>query len=76
MAKTRAWEENHGLPFTYDGVPLLAMLDEYVILRQEKEEEKKKMRVSVNSSIVLFCVLLCQLPVCHSDWLKLCDVHV
>lgn len=44
VAKTRAWEENHGLAFTYDGVPLLAMLDEYVMLRQEKEEEKKKMR--------------------------------
>ncbi|CAM0944498.1 unnamed protein product [Alopecurus aequalis] len=44
VAKTRAWEENHGLSFTYDGVPLLAMLDEYVMLRQEKEEEKKKMR--------------------------------
>jgi protein regulator of cytokinesis 1 len=49
VAKTRAWEENHGLSFTYDGVPLLAMLDEYVMLRQEKEEEKKKMRVSVPS---------------------------
>ena len=56
MAKTRAWEENHGLSFTYDGVPLLAMLDEYVMLRQEKEEEKKKMRVSLNSLIVLFCI--------------------
>jgi protein regulator of cytokinesis 1 len=53
VAKTRAWEENHGLSFTYDGVPLLAMLDEYVMLRQEKEEEKKKMRVSVDNFIVL-----------------------
>lgn len=44
VAKTRAWEENHGLSFTYDGVPLLAMLDEYVMLRQEKEEEEKRMR--------------------------------
>ncbi|XP_044955186.1 putative receptor protein kinase ZmPK1 [Hordeum vulgare subsp. vulgare] len=44
VAKTTSWEENHGLPFTYDGVPLLAMLDEYVMLRQEKEEEKRKMR--------------------------------
>uniref|UniRef100_A0A0E0K4J6 Microtubule-associated protein MAP65-1a n=1 Tax=Oryza punctata TaxID=4537 RepID=A0A0E0K4J6_ORYPU len=44
VAKTRAWEENHGLPFMYDGVSLLAMLDEYVILRQEREEEKKRMR--------------------------------
>lgn len=57
MAKTRAWEENHGLSFTYDGVPLLAMLDEYVVLRQEKEEEKKRMRVSVTSfTLVSFLV--------------------
>lgn len=47
VAKTRAWEENRGQSFMYDGVPLLAMLDEYVMLRQEREEEKKRMRVSV-----------------------------
>ncbi|KAL6873362.1 hypothetical protein ACP4OV_013444 [Aristida adscensionis] len=44
VAKTRAWEKEHDTPFTYDGVPLLAMLDEYKILRQEKEEEKRRMR--------------------------------
>ncbi|KAF0903117.1 hypothetical protein E2562_025708 [Oryza meyeriana var. granulata] len=44
MAKTRAWEQEHGIPFNYDGVHLLAMLDEYKILRQEKEEEKRRMR--------------------------------
>lgn len=44
IAKTRAWEHEHDMPFTYDGVPLLAMLDEYKILRQEKEEEKRRMR--------------------------------
>jgi protein regulator of cytokinesis 1 len=53
VAKTRAWEENHGLPFMYDGVSLLAMLDEYVILRQEREEEKKRMRVSDTSFLIL-----------------------
>ena len=60
MAKTTAWEENHGLSFTYDGVPLLAMLDEYVMLRQEKEEEKRKMRVSVTSFIALLKEFKCQ----------------
>jgi len=45
VAKTRAWEQEHGMAFTYDGVPLLAMLDEYKVLRQEKEEEKRRMRV-------------------------------
>ncbi|KAF4346051.1 65-kDa microtubule-associated protein 1 [Cannabis sativa] len=44
VAKTRAWEEDHGMSFTYDGVPLLAMLDEYAMLRQEREEEKRRMR--------------------------------
>lgn len=53
VAKTRAWEENRGLSFMYDGVPLLAMLDEYVMLRQEREEEKKRMRVSVTCSLNL-----------------------
>lgn len=46
VAKTRAWEEDHGISFTYDGVPLLAMLDEYAMLRQEREEEKRRMRES------------------------------
>ncbi|GMI85241.1 microtubule-associated proteins 65-1 [Hibiscus trionum] len=44
VAKIRAWEENCGIPFKYDGVPLLAMLDEYAMLRQEREEEKRRLR--------------------------------
>ncbi|KAL5988015.1 hypothetical protein ACLOJK_035778 [Asimina triloba] len=44
VAKTRAWEEDRGLQFEYDGVPLLAMLDEYTMLRQDREEEKRRMR--------------------------------
>ncbi|KAK7387120.1 hypothetical protein VNO78_27644 [Psophocarpus tetragonolobus] len=44
VAKTRTWEEVHNMSFTYDGVPLLAMLDEYAMLRQEREEEKRRMR--------------------------------
>ncbi|KAG4213874.1 hypothetical protein ERO13_A01G084700v2 [Gossypium hirsutum] len=44
VAKTRAWEEDRGISFSYDGVPLLAMLDEYAMLRQEREEEKRKLR--------------------------------
>ena len=57
VAKTRAWEENRGLSFMYDGVPLLAMLDEYVMLRQEREEEKKRMRVSVICSLNLEAII-------------------
>ncbi|VVA25617.1 PREDICTED: 65-kDa microtubule-associated [Prunus dulcis] len=44
VAKTRGWEEDRGISFTYDGVPLLAMLDEYAMLRQDREEEKRRMR--------------------------------
>lgn len=46
VAKTRTWEEERGMSFMYDGVPLLAMLDEYAILRHEREEEKRRLRVS------------------------------
>ncbi|KAG6755117.1 hypothetical protein POTOM_040931 [Populus tomentosa] len=44
VAKTRAWEDDRSIQFAYDGVPLLAMLDEYAMLRQEREEEKQRMR--------------------------------
>ncbi|KAJ1441316.1 Microtubule associated protein [Sesbania bispinosa] len=44
IAKTRSWEEVHSVSFTYDGVPLLAMLDEYAMLRHEREEEKRRMK--------------------------------
>ncbi|CAL0308912.1 unnamed protein product [Lupinus luteus] len=44
VAKTRVWEEAYDISFTYDGVPLLAMLDEYAMLRHEREEEKRRMR--------------------------------
>lgn len=49
VAKTRAWEEEHSMSFAYDGVPLLAMLDEYGMLRQEREEEKRRLRVTSSS---------------------------
>lgn len=44
VAKTLAWEQDRGITFNYDGVPLLAMLDEYVLLRHDREEEKKRLR--------------------------------
>ncbi|XP_076957412.1 65-kDa microtubule-associated protein 1-like [Bidens hawaiensis] len=47
VAKTRAWEEDHGLTFMYDGVSLLAMLDEYAMLRHEKEEEKRRLKKKI-----------------------------
>ncbi|KAL3644085.1 hypothetical protein CASFOL_012017 [Castilleja foliolosa] len=44
IAKTRAWEQDRGITFSYDGVPLLAMLDEYVMLKHDREEEKKRLK--------------------------------
>ncbi|XP_076953992.1 65-kDa microtubule-associated protein 3-like [Bidens hawaiensis] len=42
--KTIAWENERGVEFTYDGVRLLSMLEDYKILRQQKEEERKRQR--------------------------------
>ncbi|KAJ9141601.1 hypothetical protein P3X46_032113 [Hevea brasiliensis] len=43
-SKTMAWEKERGAEFLYDGIRLLAMLEEYTILRQEKEEERRRQR--------------------------------
>uniref|UniRef100_A0A5B6ZTY3 65-kDa microtubule-associated protein 3-like n=1 Tax=Davidia involucrata TaxID=16924 RepID=A0A5B6ZTY3_DAVIN len=42
--KTTAWENERGIEFTYDGIRLLSMLQEYTILQQEKEQERKRQR--------------------------------
>ncbi|KAH0452730.1 hypothetical protein IEQ34_020029 [Dendrobium chrysotoxum] len=42
--KVIAWEKERGTEFTYDGVRLLSMLEEYAFVRQEKELEKKRQR--------------------------------
>ncbi|XP_038689661.1 65-kDa microtubule-associated protein 5 [Tripterygium wilfordii] len=43
-AKVRAWERERGIPFLYDKVPLLSTLEEYSLLRQQREEEKRRSR--------------------------------
>ncbi|EXC20900.1 hypothetical protein L484_012976 [Morus notabilis] len=43
-SKTVAWEKDKGIEFTYDGIRLLSMLEEYTILRQEKEQERRRQR--------------------------------
>ncbi|GFS33371.1 microtubule-associated protein 65-5 [Actinidia rufa] len=43
-AKVKAWEIEKGIPFLYDKASLLHMLDEFNVLRQEKEEEKRRSR--------------------------------
>lgn len=42
--KIVAWETERGKEFTYDGVRLRSMLEDYIIIRQEKELEKKRQR--------------------------------
>ncbi|PKI65777.1 hypothetical protein CRG98_013849 [Punica granatum] len=44
-SKTLAWERERGMEFTYDGIRLLSMLEKYTILRQEKEQERRWLRV-------------------------------
>ncbi|KAJ6702229.1 PROTEIN REGULATOR OF CYTOKINESIS 1 PRC1-RELATED [Salix koriyanagi] len=44
VTKTESWEEERNKLFLYDGVPLLAMLEEYNLSRQEMEEEKQRHR--------------------------------
>ncbi|OIV90712.1 hypothetical protein TanjilG_15098 [Lupinus angustifolius] len=43
-SKTVAWEKEKGIDFTYDGIRLLSMLEEYNILREEKEQERRRQR--------------------------------
>ncbi|KAI3458258.1 hypothetical protein Pfo_014921 [Paulownia fortunei] len=43
-SKTTAWENENGVYFTYDGVRLLSMIEGYMVLRQEKELERKRQR--------------------------------
>ncbi|KAH9622004.1 hypothetical protein KSS87_020062 [Heliosperma pusillum] len=43
-AKALSWENERGVVFMYDGIRLLSMLEEYMIVRQEREQEKKRQR--------------------------------
>jgi len=47
------------MSFTYDGVPLLAMLDEYAMLRHERQEEKRRMRASFNDVMITITDYFC-----------------
>ncbi|XP_039034365.1 65-kDa microtubule-associated protein 8 isoform X3 [Hibiscus syriacus] len=49
IAKTKSWEEERRKVFLYDEVPLLAMLEEYNLSRQEREEEKQRQRMKVRA---------------------------
>ncbi|KAJ1431351.1 Microtubule associated protein [Sesbania bispinosa] len=43
-SKTVAWEKDNGIEFIYDGTRLLSMLEDYTLLRQEKEQERRRQR--------------------------------
>ncbi|KAK5794916.1 65-kDa microtubule-associated protein 5 [Gossypium arboreum] len=43
-AKVKAWELEKGIPFLYDKASLLDMLAEYTMLRQAREDEKRRSR--------------------------------
>ncbi|XP_022726346.1 65-kDa microtubule-associated protein 8-like [Durio zibethinus] len=55
IAKTKSWEEERRKVFLYDEVPLLAMLEEYNLFREEREEEKQRQRdiKKVQSQVVV-----------------------
>ncbi|GKV16100.1 hypothetical protein SLEP1_g26793 [Rubroshorea leprosula] len=44
IAKTKSWEEERKKVFLYDEVPLLAIVEEYNMVRREKDEDKQKHR--------------------------------
>ncbi|KAH7427679.1 hypothetical protein KP509_10G054800 [Ceratopteris richardii] len=44
IARTRAWEEEKGVCFLFDGVRLISMLDDYIFNRNEREDEKRRSR--------------------------------
>ncbi|EHA8591762.1 putative 65-kDa microtubule-associated protein 6 [Cocos nucifera] len=41
---TFTWENERNMPFMYDGVRLVSILEEYKLTRQQKEEEKRRYR--------------------------------
>ncbi|XP_010530467.1 PREDICTED: 65-kDa microtubule-associated protein 5 [Tarenaya hassleriana] len=43
-AKVKAWEVERGVPFLYDKCPLMQSLEEYAVLRAQREEEKRLLR--------------------------------
>ncbi|XP_057762439.1 65-kDa microtubule-associated protein 3 [Arachis stenosperma] len=43
-SKTTEWEQERGIEFKYDDARLLSMLEDYTNSRQEKEQERRKLR--------------------------------
>nr|GEW92511.1 65-kDa microtubule-associated protein 3-like [Tanacetum cinerariifolium] len=45
--KAEAWEQKRGVEFTYDGVSLLSVLDDYEIQKEKKDQERQRQRVNI-----------------------------
>ncbi|KAL2492063.1 65-kDa microtubule-associated protein 3 [Abeliophyllum distichum] len=43
-SKAKAWEKERGVKFSYDGVGLLFMVEQYCALKQDKEQERQRQR--------------------------------
>ncbi|KAL5058400.1 hypothetical protein RYX36_030004 [Vicia faba] len=44
ILKVTAWEKERGFEFSYDGIRLLSMIEDYNTLRQEKENERQRQK--------------------------------
>uniref|UniRef100_A0A7N1A6T1 Uncharacterized protein n=1 Tax=Kalanchoe fedtschenkoi TaxID=63787 RepID=A0A7N1A6T1_KALFE len=44
MFKTLVWEQENESEFTYDGVRLVSMLEDYTAMREEKEQQRRRQR--------------------------------
>ncbi|CAN6465700.1 unnamed protein product [Victoria cruziana] len=44
MSRTLAWEEEKRMHFLYDGVRLTSLLEDYILARQQKEDERRRYR--------------------------------
>ncbi|CAK8542225.1 unnamed protein product [Lathyrus sativus] len=44
ILKVASWEKERGFEFSYDGIRLLSMLEDYNTLRQEKENERQRQK--------------------------------
>lgn len=44
ISRTFAWEDERNMPFLYDGVRLVSILEEYRLARHQKEEDKRRQR--------------------------------
>ncbi|KAL8158843.1 hypothetical protein V2J09_000380 [Rumex salicifolius] len=44
ISRVKTWEAEKGMTFFYDKTPLLNILEEYILHRQQREEEKRRSR--------------------------------